>query len=60
MTCTLVEFRPPPGEIQESDVNVGHCHSSWTPVFPIDVMDFGVNALRKVQVGQSQLLAPKI
>ena len=46
--------------VQWSDVNVGHCHSSWTPVFRLNGMDFGVNALHKVQARQSQLLDPKI
>ena len=48
------------GQIQESDANDGHCHSSWTPVFPLNAMDFGVDAHHKVQVGQSLLLDPKI
>ena len=55
-----VNFELATAAVQWSDINVGHCHSSWTPIFWLNGMDFGVNALHKVQARQSQLLDPKI
>ena len=45
--------------IQWSDVNVGHCHSSWTPVFRLNWMDLGANAKIRYQPDSPNFLIPK-